>query len=328
MLLSFLVYQIITFGKKINDLLMLFFIGFSNRHVKSLPKRLSSIRTVKLTSNYSRMSNNNQDSEQHAGTSNEDQNNLRNEPIAKHIKVDSPININDGIENTNEEIRKDLCLKSIVTIRTTAHDRELSENRQALSTSKSNSVNNFSSHSRLKSKDYRQQKRQRRPSDHLQSSNSNKISSSDKKSNKYVQSLKSSFISRRTSSNDKHFRRQQMKTENTHQYKRRKSSDLSNHYYRQYSDELSETSHQNSLSSTYYQRYMDDFILSDPLHDLPQGQPICHRRFNYNHQSVADHRRFANSNSLLSSTSAMDLHYPESFSYYCNTSPTIIRNRK
>jgi hypothetical protein len=73
---------------------------------------------------------------------------------------------------------------------------------------------------------------------------------------------------------------------------------------------------------------MNDLIPQNTLHPLQQRQPIRHKRFNYNHQSVADHPRFANSNTLPSPKPLMDFNYPTSPIQHRSVSPVTIADRK
>ncbi|CAF3881192.1 unnamed protein product [Rotaria sordida] len=69
-----------------------------------------------------------------------------------------------------------------------------------------------------------------------------------------------------------------------------RASSISNRYRRQQQNEYNyEHQHSSDRSYHYHQRNINN---STSIH----SQPIRHQRFNYNHQSVADHPRFANLN--------------------------------
>ncbi len=81
----------------------------------------------------------------------------------------------------------------------------------------------------------------------------------------------------------------------------------------------------------YHQRSIDDLTLPSNLHyqqQQQQQQPVRHRRYNYNHQSVADHPRFANPNTLPSPTPFMDFNYPKSPPHQHSPAPMSIGDRK
>jgi hypothetical protein len=69
---------------------------------------------------------------------------------------------------------------------------------------------------------------------------------------------------------------------------------------------------------------MTELIVPSTLHPLQQRQPVRHKRFNYNHQSVADHPRFANPNTLLSPQPLMDFNYPKSPTHHRSSSPPVM----
>ncbi|CAF4342904.1 unnamed protein product, partial [Rotaria sp. Silwood2] len=307
------------------------------RSGKSSQKKISSTRTVTLTS---KQSNDNQQIIEILKDDNE--NDFEDEPMTKRMKIDShspSSNITTKTENINETIEKDSSLKSIVTIPTTDNDHDyrhdLHEKRRTTSNSNQsitdNSINK-SSRSRSKSKDRRRQR---------SSTNSHyssiKTFQTISKSKDYLQSSRSSSISSRTSSsNDNYHRHQQIKSRDEYQYEQKRSSDFLNRQHKQYKNQLSnrydnnlynETSYRNSLTSTYHQHNLNDLIIPDNLQNVQQRQHIRHKRFNYNHQSVADHPRFSNPNILSPPKPLMDFHYPKSSTHNRSSSPVTIQDR-
>jgi hypothetical protein len=240
--------------------------------------------------------------------------------------------------------QKDLGLKSVVTVPTIIdeHDyrREIKEKRRATNTNPIVSPINLSkphssrsrSRSRSKSKDHHRQRQQSSTNSHSSSTRSSKPTSESTKKSK--QHSPPSSIPSRTSSHSNHHRHEQKQSRNEHQHGRRRSSDSSNRHQSQYSNQISdrhelfnEAPYRN-LASTYHQRNINDLMLPSNLHHLQQRQPVRHKRFNYNHQSVADHPRFANQNVLLSPTPLMDFNYPTSPTHHRSASPVIIGDRK
>ncbi len=275
-----------------------------------------------MISNRSITSNKNQDYNE----TNDNQNDLHEEPKVKRIKIDPISSSSNPTDILDNEInQKDLGLKSIVTVPTIIeeHDyrRDLNEKRRVstpnnsvISTTDNSKRKSSRSRSRSKSKDHHQQRQQRSSTNSHNSStkNSKIISELNEKSQNYFRSSK-----------DKQHR---------HQHERKRSSDLSNHHHKKYSNQLSdrheifnETPFRNSFSSVYHQRNINDLTLPSNLH---QQQPVRHKRFNYNHQSVADHPRFANPNVLQSPTPLMDFNYPQSPPHHHNVSSMPIGDRK
>jgi hypothetical protein len=298
---------------KINQL-FIYSLFILNRRTKSSQKKVSSNRTV-LISNRSTISNENQDNIETIEISNDNQNSLNEEIKVKRIKVDPLSPSSNTIDKLDNEInQKDLSLKSIVTVPTTTdeHDyrRNLNEKRRVSSTSSSviSTIDNFKtessrSRSREKSKDHHRRS----------STNShNSKTESNEKSKNYSRSSK-----------DNQYR---------HQHEHKRSSDLSNRHSKQYSNQLSDRhdifngpSFRNSLSSIYTQRN-NDLTLPGNLHR--RQQPIPHKRFNYNHQRVVDHPRFANPNTLPSPTPLMDFDFSQSPPHHHGASSVSIGDRK
>ncbi|CAF1260744.1 unnamed protein product [Adineta steineri] len=277
----------------------------NSRHDKSGQKSVSSNRTVTLVSNRSTISSENQNEKQTIEVSKDNQTNIQEEPIIKRIKVDSissPTNTTNEIEHNDKINQNDSSIKSKTTVPTITNDRDyrndLNGKRRTISNSSSsvlttdNSKTKLSrSRSRSKSKD---RHRRRSPSNSHSTSIKNSTSSteSNKKSSKYSQSSSSSSTNNR--------RRSQQGQQG------KQSFNSSNHNRKNYSNQISdrhelftEIPYRNSLSSVYQQRNMNDLIPSNSVHHLQQRQqPVRHKRFNYNHQSVAEHPRFANANVL------------------------------
>jgi hypothetical protein len=298
--------------------------------MKSPQKKVSSSRTVLISNRSTITSNKNPDHNETIELSNDNQSDLHEEPKVKRIKIDpispssNPTDILD-----NEINQKDLGLKSIVTVPTIIdeHDyrRDLNEKRRVstthnsiVSTTDNSKTKSSRSRSRSKSKDHHQQRQRSSTNSHSSSTKTSKIVSElNEKPQNYSRSSSSS-------SKDKQHR---------HQHERKRSSDLSNHHHKQYSNQLSdrheifnETSFRNPFPSIYHQRNINDITLPANLHQ--QRQPVRHKRFNYNHQSVADHPRFANSNVLQSPTPLMDFNYPQSPSHHQSVSSMPIGDRK
>jgi hypothetical protein len=101
--------------------------------------------------------------------------------------------------------------------------------------------------------------------------------------------------------------RQQRHRRNEYQHERKRSSDQSYHYHQRNLDE----SNSPHLQST-----------------------TRHQRFNYNHQSVANHPRFANVNTIPSPTKSLNYNsfdtynYPKSIADYSNTSSMTSASQK
>ena len=307
---------------------------------------MSGTRTVTLVSNRSTIANENSEEKQNTEISPDNQNDSQEKPAVKRIKVDStssPLNTTNEVENTDEINQNDLDLKSIVTMSTISDDhdyrRDLNEKRRTASNTNSvvsstdNSKSKSSrSRSRSKSKD-RHPRRQSSANSHSSSMKNSKTTiESNKKSQTYS---RSSSISSRTSSNDNRHRPQQKQNRNEHRHGQKRSSDLSNRHRQQYPNQFlgrheifNDTSYRNSLPSMYHQCDMNDIIPPSNLHHLQQQQPVRHKRFNYNHQSVADHPRFANSHVLPPPTPLMDFNYPKSPTHHRSVSPVSIGDRK
>jgi hypothetical protein len=297
-----------------------------------------------LISNRSTISNENQDNKQNT----ELDDNSHEESQVKRLKIDprapSP-NPTDQLENTNETNQNDLGLKSIVTVPAIPADhdyrRDLNEKRRVgatntsvVSTTDDSKTKTSRSRSRSKSKDHHQERRQSSTNSHTASKKNSKIPpESTEKSKNYSQSLPKS---NRTSSKDNQHRYQQKYNRNKHQYERKRSSDVSNHHYKQYPNQLpdrheifDDTSFRNSYSPIYHPHNINDLTIPGNLHHhQQQRQPVRHKRFNYNHQSVADHPRFSNPNVLSSVAPLMDFNYPQSPPHHHSASPGPIGDRK
>jgi hypothetical protein len=301
---------------------------FVFRHRKSPQKKVASNRTV-LISNRSTISNQNQDNKETTEISTDNQNDLHEEPKMKRIKIDT---LSPSSNTTDEINQKDLGLKSIVTVPTITDDhdyrRDLNEKRRVSGTN--NSVILTTDNSKPKSS--RSRSRSKSKDHHHRRSSTNSHSSSIKNIKIVSESNEKSKNYSRSSSKDHQYRYQQKQNRNKYQYERKRSSDPSNHYHKQYSNQLSdqhEIPFRNSLSSIYHQRNINDLTLPTNLHhQQQQRQPVRHKRFNYNHQSVADHPRFSNSNVLSSPTPLMDFNYPKSPTHHRSTSPVSIGDRK
>ncbi len=168
-------------------------------------------------------------------------------------------------------------------------------------------IRSRSSRSRSKSKDYHREQRRSSTNSH--------------NSKQYSRSSTSS------SSNDNQHRRQHQQQQHDNrtnrQYQRKRSPDLPNRRH----DLPHESSFRTPISSKYRQREtINDITLPGNFHS--QRQPVHHRRYNYNHQSVAAHPRFANQNTLPSSSSLMDYDYPKSPPHRHSISPMSIGDRK
>ena len=294
-------------------------------------KKVSSNRTV-LISKRSIVQNEKQKLNE---ISNDNQN---EEPKTKRIKVASVSPSSNSIGN--EINQKDLSLKSIVTVPSTTDEHDYrhdindkrknsgnhNSNVSITENSKTKSSNSRSrSRSRSKSKD-----RHRRP---VSTNPKNSSESNDKTKTSSRSSSSSTTTTTTTTTNDKQYRYR-----DKHQRERKRSSDLSNnnYYYQQYSDHLpdrydlfNETSFRNSFpSGGHSQRDINDFNLSGNLHHQQQIEPIRHKRFNYNHQSVADHPRFAHQNTIPSPIPLMDFKFSNSSTHHHSISSVPMGDRK
>ncbi|CAF4701901.1 unnamed protein product [Rotaria socialis] len=306
------------------------------RRSKSPHKKVSSTRVVTLTSNHSKVLHENQKKKRKAGLGEEDdQQDVRNEPTVKRIKIDqnsSTSTTTIKIQNSTETIEKDVGLKSIVTVPSINNDhnhRHDLQERQRPASSTPSTVDNTkrkSSHTRSKSKEKSPRSSTNSRSSPIKNSKVISKSNTDVKS-----SLKSS---QRLSSNN-HNRREPIETRDVkHPRERRRSPDLSNHKHKRYSNQstdrldlFNEISHRNTVSSTYRQRNINDLIPLNHVNNFQQQQPSSHKRFNYNHQSVADHPRFTNPNLLVNSVPLMDFHYSKSSTHNRSISPITNQDR-
>ena len=74
---------------------------------------------------------------------------------------------------------------------------------------------------------------------------------------------------------------------------------------------------------------MNDLIVPSIEQRSAAVAPVRHKRFNYNHQSVADHPRFAHPEALAPSTPSTDFDYARlSTNSYRSATPVKLRNRK
>lgn len=309
--------------------LTLFFL-LLNRSKKSPQKKLSTNRTV-LLSKHSIISNENQSN---TDILKDNQNDSQEEPKFKRPKIDSsPLHITDNLNTINETDQTDLGIKSIVNVSVINNDHDcrhdLNEKRRISGASNTSivpiteNIKTKSSRSRSRSKSKDRHREQRRSSTNSHSS-SKKDSKLFSKSNNYS----------RSSSNDNQHRREQQQKRNNHQHERKRSPNLPNHHHKQYSNHLPDrhdlfhqSSFRNSVSSMYHQHdIINDLTLPGNFH--LQRQPVRHKRFNYNHQSVADHPRFSNPNVLLTSAPLMDFDYPKSPTRHHSISPMPIGDRK
>lgn len=258
---------------------------------------------------------------------NENRNHLQDEPALKRIKIDPDSLTSNTIISTTEspsqEIETDVGLKSIVTIpiidNNIEHQNDIREQRRTVSPnlSVSDETKAKSLHSSSKSKNSR---------------------SSSKKDTKVVSKSNKYFKSRRSppKSNHDRLRRKQSKSNvDKHRHERRRSPDLSNYQHKQYSNQLmdrhdlfNQTSYRSPAIPTYHQRDAYDLVRTDNLHNTQQRQPMHHKRFNYNHQSVSEHSRFSNVNAPSPSASLTNLHYSVSSTRRRSTSPAKSQDRK
>lgn len=263
----------------------------------------------------------------------------QNELVAKRSRIDAnsaSVNATTENQNTNDTNQKDIGLKSIVTVPIITSDDDhrhesYGKRRTAKDTDTTPSISEKttkkSSPSRSQSKSKDNHERQRRTSATTPQTSS--------KSNSHVVSKSKSDKKSSSTSNDNYRRRQQIRTRDEHQNQRRRSSDLLNRHQRiQYPkqeydrhDLFNEPSIRDSLPTTYHRRNMNGLMLPDNLYDLQQRQPVGHKRFNYNHQSVADHPRFANSNAATL-TPLMDLCCPKNSTRRRSSSPVGNEDRK
>ncbi|CAM4812404.1 unnamed protein product [Rotaria magnacalcarata] len=304
------------------------------RRSKSPHKNVSSTRIVTLTANSVHES---QEKKQKAGLGEEeDQQDARDAPTVKRIKIDqnsSTSNTTIKIQNSTETIEKDIGLKSIVTVPSINNDHnhrhDLQEWQRPISSTPStvDNTKRKSSRTRSKSKD--------KPPRSTTNSHSSSIKNS-KVVSKSNTDVKSSLKSSRRLSSNNHNRREPIETrDDKHPCERRRSPDLSNHKHKLYSsqstdrlDLFSEISHQNTVSSTYRQRNINDLVPLNHVHNFQQQQQSSrHKRFNYNHQSVADHPRFINPNVLANSVPLMDFHYSKSLTHNPSISPMTNQDR-
>ncbi|UJR33389.1 hypothetical protein I4U23_020837 [Adineta vaga] len=252
------------------------------------------------------------------------------------MKMDSISLPSPPIDEVNKQTvtdSNDLGVNSSITVSivNTVHDYRHDLNGKLRTSSRTNSIVHLTDNSKAKSsgsrsrsrsrsssKDQHRQQRYRSPS-YNSSNKPSRISSDSNKRSRNYSPLSSSSSSSRSSLHDNHRRSQQRANRTDYSSERKRSFELSNRHHYQSSKHLSnrhelfnDKSYHNPLSNIYPQRSVNDLIPPNNVHHLSQQQPVRHKRFNYNHQSVADHPRFANTNPLSSPASIIDNNYPKS----------------
>ncbi|CAF1486170.1 unnamed protein product [Adineta ricciae] len=298
----------------------------ANRYVQSSEKKVSSTRTVTLVSNRTAILSENHSASKPLESPLEINKHVEEKPANKRIKIDSiasPVTPTDEIDDQQVVDSNSISSKSSITVSIVNNDhdyrRDLNEKRRATSTMKSS---RSCSRSRSRSNDRHRShysQRHRSPS-HNSSNRTLKISSESTTSLRNHSPLSSSSSSSRSSSHDNRHRLQQKPNRIEHHSERKRSFDLTSRPHQHSTslsterhDKFDDASYRKTLSNIYRQRNVDDTIQPHNSHSVSQQQPVGHRRFNYNHQSVANHPRFANI-SPLSSTPSIKYDYAKSSS--------------
>ena len=293
------------------------------------PKKIiSSTRTVTLVSNHT--STTNQPPNVQSTTDESPQHN-GDEPAWKRAKIDSISPLAEKVDRNKSG-----------TTATDDHDyrRDLEERRTVANASsmvpitESTSKKSSTSRSPSSSKDHRhadEHRRRRSPSHSRQSSTNGSRRQSNHRPKDY--SRPSSSGAHRSSLLDD---RPQKSNLSPRRPDRNRSSN-SNHRYplsnaTDFTDRqsvLPETSYRSSLSSSYRSRPINDLSVPGIEQRSAAVAPVRHKRFNYNHQSVADHPRFANPEALAPSAPSTNFDYARlSANSHRSTSPVKLRNRK
>ncbi|CAF0729167.1 unnamed protein product [Adineta ricciae] len=313
----------------------------TNRYVQSSEKKISSTRTVTLVSNRTAVLTENHSVSKQLESPLDINRHVEEEPTNKRIKIDSiafPVTPTDEIDNQQVVDSNGISSKSGITVSIVNNDhdyrRDLNEKRRTTSKTKSSrSCSRSPSNDRHRSH-YSQ--RHRSPS-HNSSNRTLKISSESTTRLRNHSPLSSSSSSSRSSSHDNRHRLQQKSNRLEHHTERKRSFDITSRPYQhstslstERQDKFNDASYRNTLSNIYRQRNVDDTIQPHNAHSLSQQQPVGHRRFNYNHQSVANHPRFANITPLSSAPSIKYDYAKSSSDHHRSRSPASVSmiNRK
>lgn len=296
---------------------------------KAPKKIISSTRTVTLVSN--RTSTTNQPPNVQSPTDESPQD-KGDEPAWKRAKIDS-----------NSPLAENVNRNKSGTTATDDHDyrRALEERRTIASASsivpvpESTPKKSSTSRSPSTSKGHRHadEHRRRRSPSHSHQSSTNRSSrqsnhrSKDNSRPSSSSAHRSSVLSDRPRKPNLSPRRpdRRRSSDSNHRYPLSNATDLTDRQ-----PILPETSCRSSLSSSYRSRPMNDLIVPGiEQRSTAANEPVRHKRFNYNHQSVADHPRFANPAALAPSTPSTDFDYARlSANNYRSTPPVKLRNRK
>ena len=283
-------------------------------------KSLSSTRTVTLVSNRALASSDHPSIE---ATTDRSQQHNEDEPSVKRAKIDSISSRADKVER----------YPSVATT-TNPHDypRDLDERKTAATVSSTASIAESTSKDRRHADEHQRRRRQSSSHSHhsLTNSSTNRSRKESTHRSKDYSRRPSSSNANRSAPLDSHPRKTSLSQRGADRNHRYPSSHMTEFTDRQ--PICPEIAYRTALSASFRSRPMDDSIAPGPEQHsaaAAAAAPVRHKRFNYNHQSVADHPRFANPDALASSTPLVGFDYARlSTKHYRDTSPVTLSNRK
>ncbi|CAF4251535.1 unnamed protein product [Rotaria sp. Silwood2] len=277
-----------------------------------------------------------------------------NGDLTQIINSNSSMDIEDDSNRSRDEFVK-LLTKEVYTLKSPSPSKTLNHRRRSYDNDESNTNKNLSSirtvtlvsknkedNIRIETKNMDQETQDEEPTVKRIKITSNSDTDSPIKisdDHDYRQDLderkRQTQMNKRSSRSRSRSKSTSSRTSSIKESKRRspssssssRTSSISNRYRRQQSEYNYERHHSSDRSYDYHRRNINN---STSIH----SQPVRHQRFNYNHQSVADHPRFANLNTRSTPIKSL-MHdsfnisnYSQSITDYSDRSTMTNTNRK